>query len=79
MYFLLRNKILHLPVYMPHKVEHHQILALSFRARQWGIYRVFFKNLPLLIHLSHQNFNHLAEGEWSWGALPVGEKDDTGR
>lgn len=61
MYFLIRNKILNLPVYMHHKVEHPQILALSFRARQWWIYMVFFKNL--LIPLSHQNFNHLAEGE----------------
>lgn len=62
MYFLIRNKILNLPVYLLHKVEHHRILALSFTARCLVIYTVFFQNLSLLVPLSHQNFNHLAEG-----------------
>lgn len=51
-----KKKQLNLPVYMLHKVEHHQILALTFRARQGWIYLVFLKNLPFLVPLSHQNF-----------------------
>lgn len=43
---------------MLYKVEHHQILALSCRGRLWWIYRVQFKNNPILILLSHWNLNY---------------------
>lgn len=46
------NKILNLPVYLLHKVDHRHILSLSFRARWWWIYVVAHKEFFLSYLLS---------------------------
>lgn len=40
------------------EVEHHQMLSLSCRGRLRWVHGVQFKNHPILILLSHWNFNY---------------------